>query len=305
MDVDSVKIQLHHCGEFGKMRYSGGKVETFYMDRDRLSYCELMEYVKELDYTEIGGIYIKRRGWTLVTDDRGVNEATNGRSDVDFYIDTNVDKSLQPMKQMQPHVIVRPRSSPYKVKENNAEKRTFVTLKDINDEKERRISTRKKLHFNHGDMSSTFKPSQKGAVEASPKVADQRSSKATVREVDGSGAGHPEILESGGSKEMAQEVEGEGCNEYEKKRNKNIAENKAKLQALGFCQTKSASQKEKCKDKQPNENGGESDYVPDDDHEPGQQSEGVEDDIGTSKVGHLNNKIMFIASVHVCTCDTC
>ncbi|KAL8156035.1 hypothetical protein AgCh_001201 [Apium graveolens] len=91
---------------------------------------------QELNFKEIGGLYVNRRGWTLVTDDQGVTEATHDKSDVSFYIDNTVDKSLPPMKQMQPFVIVRPRSSPFKVVEKNVDKRTIMTFKDINNEKE-------------------------------------------------------------------------------------------------------------------------------------------------------------------------
>ncbi|KAL6508660.1 hypothetical protein OROGR_023371 [Orobanche gracilis] len=53
------------------------------------------------------------------------------------------------MKQMQPHMIVRPRSSPLNVKEKNIEKHQFVTLKHTTDEKERRMTSRKKLQFSY------------------------------------------------------------------------------------------------------------------------------------------------------------
>ncbi|KAL8156034.1 hypothetical protein AgCh_001200 [Apium graveolens] len=148
MDIDSVKVQLHHNGEFMKTRYSSGKVETFFVDCDRLSYREMMDYIKKLNYKDIGGLYVNGRGWTLVTDDQGVTEATRDKSDVSFYIDNTVDKSIPPMKQMQPFVIVRPRSSPFHVVEKNVDKRTIVTFKDINNEKERRKSTRKKYNQN-------------------------------------------------------------------------------------------------------------------------------------------------------------
>lgn len=62
------------------------------MDCDLLSYSEMMEYIKELKYNEIGGMYIKRRGWTLVIDNRGVTVTTNGKSDADFYIDYYIEK---------------------------------------------------------------------------------------------------------------------------------------------------------------------------------------------------------------------
>ncbi|KAL8146611.1 hypothetical protein AgCh_004366 [Apium graveolens] len=181
---------------------------------------------------------------------------------------------------------LRPRSSPFKVVEKNIDKRTFVTLKDINNEKERRKSTRKKLKFNtYHDVSSKYQqsptgvvepspkaavePNPKAAVEPSPKCAVEKSPEVIVKDIDGSGTGAGQItfLESGGSREMLKEVEGDGCNDYEMRRNKNVAKNKAKLQALGLSRTKPASETEKCKAKQPNEDGAESDYIPDNDHE--------------------------------------
>ena len=84
---------------------------------DRFSFSVLMEYVKDdVGYTEIGGIYVKKQGggWKLVSSDADVGELVKGLLDgchLDFYIDTVVDKAIEPVKQMQPHVIMRPRTS--------------------------------------------------------------------------------------------------------------------------------------------------------------------------------------------------
>lgn len=59
---------------------------------------------------------------------------------------------------------------------------------------------------------------------------------------------------------MVNKFEGGECNDYEMQRKKNVAKNKAKLKALGLCQTKLASEKEKCKATKPNGDVGESDY---------------------------------------------
>ncbi|KAL1803275.1 hypothetical protein ACET3Z_031922 [Daucus carota] len=206
MDSEKVIIRLHHNGQFMKTKYVGDKCETYDVERDYFSYSVLMEFVKELKYDEIGGVYTKLRGWKLVTDDKGVTDATNGRAEIDFYIDNNVDPDVPPMKQMQPHVIIRPKSSPFKVKEKNAEKRTFVTLqninaektrrmKDMNVEKERLLITKKKLEFNHEDANLV-------TVEPSPKVI--------VNDVDGTGtsAGQAGLVQSGGDKAMVKPVEG-------------------------------------------------------------------------------------------------
>ncbi|KAL6548049.1 hypothetical protein OROHE_009754 [Orobanche hederae] len=60
----------------------------------------------------------------------------------------NADKGLEPMKQMQPHVMVRPNKNPIKTRLKNPNKRKFVTIKDINHEKEQMLMTaRKKLEY--------------------------------------------------------------------------------------------------------------------------------------------------------------
>ncbi|KAL8155617.1 hypothetical protein AgCh_000853 [Apium graveolens] len=255
MDSDKVTIRLHHMGNFMKTRYVGDKCEVYDVERDYFSYSVLMEFVKDPKYGEIGGVYIKKKGGKLVTDDRGVIEFINGRPEVDFYLETNVNSDVPPLKQMQPHVIVRPKSSPFKVKETNAnaEKRTFVTLQNINTEKTRRMKNmnaekerrsvvaRKKLQFSQEDVNHDI-------VEPSPK--------AVVNDVDGSGngVGQAGLVESGGSKETVKSVE---------------------------VQNKSASEKAKEKLKQDNEDAVESEYLPSND--PSRESENEEDDNVTSK----------------------
>ena len=87
-----------------------------------------MECVKDMKYTEIAEVFVKGKngGWKLVTDDASlmecIKEISNG--ELDLFIDSNVDKRIAPMKQMQPHVIVRPRKNPEKWK--------YMTIKDIN-----------------------------------------------------------------------------------------------------------------------------------------------------------------------------
>ncbi|KAL8119767.1 hypothetical protein AgCh_017031 [Apium graveolens] len=243
MDSDKVTIRLHHMGNFMKTRYVGDKCEVYDVERDYFSYSVLMKFVKDLKYDEIGGVYIKQRGWKLVTNDRGVTEFINGRREVDFYLDNIIDPDVPPVKQMQSH--------------------------NMNAEKERSsVVVRKKPQYSQEDVN-------RETVEPSPKDV--------VNDVDGSGTGVRQagLVESGGSKEMVKPVEGEGCNEYEMRRNKNIAKNKEKFAALGLVQTKSASEKAKKKLKQANEDAGESDYLPSND--PARESENEEDENVTSK----------------------
>lgn len=219
----NITIRLHHKGVFSKTKYSGGSVVTFEnMDPDTFSYSVLMEWVKELKYDEIGGIYVQNgdnEGWTLMTDDRSLFKHMYEikRSEVDYFIDCDADKGIAPMKQMQPHVIVRPRSSLFKAKDKNAEKRTYVTLKNINDEKKRMMSSRKKLQFGNTITS----PTKEGTALLAAREEE---------EIDDSGEkiGLSEYL-----KKFAT-GEGEGCNEYELNRNKRVAENQKKVVELGL-----------------------------------------------------------------------
>lgn len=147
-------LRLHHGGEFLKNKYTGGLQYVHEdMDLDLFSYSVLMEWVKDLNYTEIGGIYVKGEdgGWKLVSDDAAVGECIKQKmvdGELDLFVDCIVDKEIAPMKQMQPHVIVRPRTSIFQAKAKNQGKRKFVTIKDINQEKERRKSSRIKSDCN-------------------------------------------------------------------------------------------------------------------------------------------------------------
>jgi len=49
-----------------------------------------------------------------VLDDKGVNEFVNGcknEEELDFYIDNTIDKDIEPLRQLQPHVTIRPRKN--------------------------------------------------------------------------------------------------------------------------------------------------------------------------------------------------
>lgn len=72
--------------------------------------------MEDCKYTEIGGLYVKKAGggWKIINNDAEANELVRGLTDgayLDLYIDTVVDKAIEPTKQMQPHVIIRPRTS--------------------------------------------------------------------------------------------------------------------------------------------------------------------------------------------------
>lgn len=114
-----INIRLQHGGQFRRACYVGGEsfVVTKY-DVDRFSYSVLMDFVKDcLHYTEIGGVYIRkgtRGGWQLILNDKDVNEYVQGcnkQEEVVFYIDNTIDKDSEPLIQLQPHVIIRPRKN--------------------------------------------------------------------------------------------------------------------------------------------------------------------------------------------------
>ncbi|XP_074347484.1 uncharacterized protein LOC141686343 [Apium graveolens] len=151
MGGDFMTFNLHHKGEFHKSKYARGTVKIVKdFELDVFSYSELMEWVNQLGYKEIGGIYVQKEensdGWELITDDTASNEYTfkSGASELDLFIDCDVDKNMLAMRQMQPHVIVRPKRSPVNPKEDNPKKRQFVTLKDINEEKTRKMNKSRK-----------------------------------------------------------------------------------------------------------------------------------------------------------------
>lgn len=107
-------LRFHHKGEFQKNKYSHGQANIIAeaVDPDTFSYSVIMEYVKEdLGYTEIGGVYAKKDGggWKLISTDAdavSLGEAVDGGSYLDLYVDTVVDKSIEPAPQTQPHVII-------------------------------------------------------------------------------------------------------------------------------------------------------------------------------------------------------
>ncbi|KAL8092246.1 hypothetical protein AgCh_034510 [Apium graveolens] len=173
MEGDFMTFNLHHKGEFHKNKYAGGTVNTVKdFELDAFSYSELMEWVNQLSYKEIGGIYVQKEensdGWELITDKAALNEYTfkSEASELELFIDCDVDKNVPAMRQMQPHVIVRPKRSPVNPKKDNPKKRQFVTLKDINEEKTRKMNKSRKK------TQSTDKVSKAVAIERKSDQSD-------------------------------------------------------------------------------------------------------------------------------------
>ncbi|KAL1802906.1 hypothetical protein ACET3Z_031553 [Daucus carota] len=69
-----------------------------------------MEFVRDyLHYTEIGGVYSKmtKGGWQLISNDKDLMDIVAGckhGEQIDLYVDNTVDKDIEPLNQMQPHV---------------------------------------------------------------------------------------------------------------------------------------------------------------------------------------------------------
>lgn len=180
MAIDHMTFRVHYKGEFGINKYLGGMEMTYKdVDLDYFSYSELMEWVKDLGFTEIGGIFVKNEenhdGWDLVTDDAELNGYIRASDDAELnlYIDCDFDANVPPMRQMQPHVIVKPRRLLVKPKTGNPKKRQFVTLKDINQEKERKKrGSRNKKDLSLKAQLMGFEASNKKDNVASTKVQE-------------------------------------------------------------------------------------------------------------------------------------
>ncbi|KAK1373832.1 hypothetical protein POM88_030025 [Heracleum sosnowskyi] len=139
-----------------------------------------------------------------------------------------------------------------KLKDMNINAEKTKKLKDMNDEKEMINNTRKKLQFSNVDDET------KTSGGETKTAAGEKSGK---------------------------NAEGQGCNDYEIKRNDNIAKNKAKLKELGLVRDEAAKscQNDKGKYKVTNDNASESEYFPNnDDGEAERQSDHGDDNV-TSK----------------------
>lgn len=122
MEDKILHLRFHHQGEFQEICYVSG-VQTVVegISSDVFSFTVLMEHVKEdLQYSEIGGIYVKKSvesgGWQMVGNDAELDvvvDKVKSGDHVDLYVDTVVDSKTEPLKQMQPHVVIRPRKSIY------------------------------------------------------------------------------------------------------------------------------------------------------------------------------------------------
>lgn len=118
MKEKEISIRFNYAGEFKKTAYVGGQTLLItHVEVDTFSFGNLMEYLKDyLHFTEIGGIYIRNEkgAWQIVTNDKelmGLVQCCDDEEEMVFYLDNTVDKEIEPLPQMQPHIIIRPRKN--------------------------------------------------------------------------------------------------------------------------------------------------------------------------------------------------
>ncbi|KAL8090711.1 hypothetical protein AgCh_039959 [Apium graveolens] len=174
MGGDFMTFNLHHKGEFHKNKYAGGTVNTMKdFELDVFSYSELIEWVNQLGYKEIGGIYAQR--------------------------------------------------SPVNSKEDNSKQRQFVTLKDINKEKIRKMNKSRKK------TQSTDKVSKAVAIERKSDQSDLMGMAEYMKRFE-----IPYTNNNLGEGVGEGPDGGNALNAYEMQRNKNVEENMKKIKELGI-----------------------------------------------------------------------
>ncbi|XP_074340711.1 uncharacterized protein LOC141678320 isoform X2 [Apium graveolens] len=165
-------LRFHHKGQFQKTKYSNGTSTTINaaVDPDRFSFSVLMEYVKDdLGYKEIGGVYAKKEdGWKLLMTDKDVDDLVAGvklGSLLDIYLDNVVDTSIVSATQIQPHIVIRPRT--HFEGADLPLKRKFVTIKDLTQQITDKIKSRALVEneIEHDKQISTRKLRKAGDGE--------------------------------------------------------------------------------------------------------------------------------------------
>lgn len=119
MATKLVSLRYFYEGVFDKTTYLGGRTQLVNrLPADELSYTVMIENVKEyLKYTEIGGVYAwkgKKIGWKLLKTDTDFLELVDSckhDDEVPLYVDTTVDKNIEPLYPGVPWVVQRPRKN--------------------------------------------------------------------------------------------------------------------------------------------------------------------------------------------------
>ncbi|XP_063940857.1 uncharacterized protein LOC135149316 [Daucus carota subsp. sativus] len=145
-----VIIRLNYDGIFKKDSYAGGKsFAVSKLDTEEFSYSVLMEFVKDyLHLTEIGGIYMgDDSGWKLLTNDKELLKLVDGcenEGEIVLYVDTVVEREIEPSVQMQPWVIVRPRPDITQGTVKEQVKRKFVTAHQLKQQQQKKMKMKQK-----------------------------------------------------------------------------------------------------------------------------------------------------------------
>ena len=96
MSDNCITLIIHHRGIFHRHKYEGGvEFVDEELDVDKLSYPEIMSYVKDLGYQVIGGLYVKgnvRDDLVLVHNDSSLLQVASSLKEGDcleLYVDHN------------------------------------------------------------------------------------------------------------------------------------------------------------------------------------------------------------------------
>ncbi|EEF48010.1 conserved hypothetical protein [Ricinus communis] len=120
----TIELVIHHSGSFikeGVIKYIGGEarlMETA-LDVDHLSFPNIMSYVKDLGYKEIGGLFYKEQGggeFIVIIDDAPlmcINNVFKTRDMLEFYINHNTceGSDARASRNRQPFIQVLNRNS--------------------------------------------------------------------------------------------------------------------------------------------------------------------------------------------------
>ncbi|KAL6551373.1 hypothetical protein OROMI_021861 [Orobanche minor] len=160
----------------------------------------------------------KKGGWQLVSNDRELLEIVQGcdhGEEVEFYIDNTIDKDIQPLIQMQPHVIVRLRETLFQVSAKKQQKRKFVTTHQL-----RQQQLQQQLHKKTRMSPRLNKCNQEDAT-VKDKVTARR--KLDLHTSDGAKIGENEVV-----------TKNPPLTQYEKDRISRLKKNDEKLEELGI-----------------------------------------------------------------------
>ncbi|KAL8124269.1 hypothetical protein AgCh_012061 [Apium graveolens] len=213
MEEKCVTLNLHYDGIFKKTTYHGGK--SFIgnrLDTSEFSYSVLMEYVKDyMKLTKIEGVYTKAAdGWKLLTRDKELLDLVNEIKmdyELHLYVDTVIDKEVEPLVQMQPWL-----------QQEQQRKKN----KQKSPELPKRILSPRKCNMPVAETPEL----EEGTV--SPKGTARRKLNLQGDKINGKSTGKNDIAVK------LSEQPSQGINKYELLKMKRVQENRAKFDELGL-----------------------------------------------------------------------